>query len=45
MPNLKLQSIKFTRKIIEDRLPELQRKFLLSSKSFGAVSGKMYSLS
>ena len=29
MPNLKLQTIKFTRKIIEDRLPELQRKFFL----------------
>jgi hypothetical protein len=29
MPSLKLQTIKFTRKIIEDRLPELQRKFFL----------------
>jgi hypothetical protein len=29
MPNLKLQTIKFTRKIIEDCLPELQRKFFL----------------
>ena len=29
MLNLKLQTIKFTRKIIEDRLPELQRKFFL----------------
>jgi hypothetical protein len=29
MPNLKLQTIKFTRKIIEDRLPELQKKFFI----------------
>ena len=29
MPNLKLQTIKFTRNIIEDSLPELQGKFLL----------------
>jgi hypothetical protein len=29
MPNLKLQTIKFTRKIIEDCLPELQRQFFL----------------
>jgi hypothetical protein len=29
MPNLKLQTIKFTRKIIEDCLLELQRKFFL----------------
>jgi hypothetical protein len=29
MPNLKLQTIKFTRKIIEDHLPELQRRFFL----------------
>ena len=29
MPNLKLQTIKFTRKIIEDHLPELQKKFFL----------------
>jgi hypothetical protein len=29
MPNLKLQTIKFMRKIIEDRLPELQRNFFL----------------
>jgi hypothetical protein len=29
MSNLKLQTIKFTRNIIEDRLPELQRKFFL----------------
>ena len=28
-PNLKLQTIEFTRKIIEDCLPELQRKFFL----------------
>ena len=29
MPNLKLQTIKFTRKIIEDHLPELQRKLFI----------------
>ena len=29
MPNLKLQTIKFTRKIIEDCMLELQRKFFL----------------
>jgi hypothetical protein len=29
MPNLKIQTIKFTRKIIKDCLPELQRKFFL----------------
>jgi hypothetical protein len=29
MSNLKLQTIKFTRKIIEDRLPELQKKFFI----------------
>jgi hypothetical protein len=29
MSNLKLQTIKFTRKIIEDRLPKLQRNFFL----------------
>jgi hypothetical protein len=29
MPSLKLQTIKFTRKIIEDHLPELQRKLFL----------------
>jgi hypothetical protein len=29
MKSLKLQTIKFTRKIIEDRLPELQRNFFL----------------
>ena len=29
MLNLKLQTIKFTRNIIEDRLLELQRKFFL----------------
>jgi hypothetical protein len=29
VPNLKLQTIKFTRKIIEDCLPELQKKFFI----------------
>jgi hypothetical protein len=29
IPNLKLQNIKFTRKIIEDRLPELQKRFFI----------------
>jgi hypothetical protein len=29
MLNLKLQTIKFKRKIIEDRLPKLQRNFFL----------------
>ena len=29
MLNLKLQTINFTRKIIEDRLPELQKKFFI----------------
>jgi hypothetical protein len=29
MLNLKFQTIKFTTKIIEDRLPELQKKFFI----------------